>query len=128
MSDSQPQQSPPRQTDRWLEPGQTNAQVIYILYLASLVVGVTMIVGVVLAYINRGKTGGFVESHYTFLIRTFWIGLLYGLISVVLFFVFIGVLLMFVVLVWFIARCVLGLQALQRGEAVKNPESWLLGG
>lgn len=46
----------------------------------------------------------------------------------VLFFVFIGVLLMFVVLVWFIARCVLGLQALQRGEAVKNPESWLLGG
>ena len=125
MSDSQPQQSPPRQTDRWLEPGQTNAQVIYILYL---VVGVTMIVGVVLAYINRGKTGGFVESHYTFLIRTFWIGLLYGLISVVLFFVFIGVLLMFVVLVWFIARCVLGLQALQRGEAVKNPESWLLGG
>lgn len=68
MSDSQPQQSPPRQTDRWLEPGQTNAQVIYILYLASLVVGVTMIVGVVLAYINRGKTGGFVESHYTFLI------------------------------------------------------------
>ena len=128
MSDSQPQQSPPRQTDRWLEPGQTNAQVIYILYLASLVVGVTMIVRVVLAYINIGKTGGFVESHYTFLIRTFWIGLLYGLISVVLFFVFIGVLLMFVVLVWFIARCVLGLQALQRGEAVKNPESWLLGG
>ena len=128
MSDSQPQQSPPRQTDRWLEPGQSNAQVIYILYLASLVVGVTMIVGVVLAYINRGKTGGFVESHYTFLIRTFWIGLLYGLISVVLFFVFIGVLLMFVVLVWFIARCVLGLQALQRGEAVKKPESWLLGG
>jgi len=128
VSDSQPQQSPPRQTDRWLEPGQTNAQVIYILYLASLVVGVTMIVGVVLAYINRRKTGGFVESHYTFLIRTFWIGLLYGLISVVLFFVFIGVLLMFVVLVWFIARCVLGLQALLRGEAIKNPESWLLGG
>ena len=116
MSDSQPQQSPPRQTDRWLEPGQTNAQVIYILYLASLVVGVTMIVGVVLAYINRGKTGGFVESHYTFLIRTFWIGLLYGLISVVLFFVFIGVLLMFVVLVWFIARCVLGLQEIGRAH------------
>lgn len=128
MSDSQPQQNPPRQTDRWLEPGQTNAQVIYILYLASLVVGVTMIVGLVLAYINRGKAGSFVESHYTFLIRTFWIGLLYGLISLVLFFVVIGVLLMFVVLVWFIARCVLGLQALQRGEAVKNPESWLLGG
>ena len=28
----------PRQTDRWLEPGATNALVIYILYLAGLVI------------------------------------------------------------------------------------------
>ncbi|TIX40047.1 MAG: hypothetical protein E5V19_05430, partial [Mesorhizobium sp.] len=112
---------------RWLEPGSTNALVIYILYLASLVIGVTGIVGIVLAYINRGKAGGFVESHYTFLIRTFWIGLLYALISVVLMMVAIGVVLMFAVAVWFIARCILGLQALQRGEPVKDPESWFLG-
>ena len=117
----------PRQTDRWLEPGATNALVIYILYLAGLVIGVSGIVGIVLAYVNRGKTGGFVESHYTFLIRTFWIGLLYALISVVLMMLVVGFLLMFVVAVWFIARCVLGLQALQRGEPVKNPQSWLLG-
>jgi len=117
----------PRQTDRWLEPGATNALVIYILYLAGLVIGVSGIVGIVLAYVNRGKAGGFVESHYTFLIRTFWIGLLYALISVVLMMLVVGFLLMFVVAVWFIARCVLGLQALQRGEPVKNPQSWLLG-
>ncbi|TIV06568.1 MAG: hypothetical protein E5V94_12120, partial [Mesorhizobium sp.] len=85
MSNTDPgPSSAPRQTDRWLEPGQTNALVIYILYLAGLVIGITGIVGIVLAYINRGKAGGFVESHYTFLIRTFWIGLLYALISVVL--------------------------------------------
>ncbi|TGT41979.1 hypothetical protein EN812_18510 [Mesorhizobium sp. M4B.F.Ca.ET.169.01.1.1] len=117
----------PRPTDRWLEPGSTNALVIYILYLAGLVIGVTGIVGIVLAYINRGKAGGFVESHYTFLIRTFWIGLLYALISVVLMMLVIGFLLMFAAAVWFIARCILGLQALQRGEPVKNPQSWLLG-
>jgi uncharacterized membrane protein len=117
----------PRQTDRWLEPGQTNALVIYILYLTSLVIGVTGIVGVVLAYINRGKAGGFVESHYTFLIRTFWIGILYALISVVLIIVVIGFPLMFAVAVWFIARCILGIQALQRGEPIKNPQSWFLG-
>ncbi|AZO16469.1 hypothetical protein EJ069_18155 [Mesorhizobium sp. M2A.F.Ca.ET.043.05.1.1] len=119
--------SAPRQTDRWLEPGQTNALVIYILYLASFVIGITGIVGIVLAYINRGKAGGFVESHYTFLIRTFWIGLLYALISVVLMMLVIGFVLMLAVAVWFIARCILGIQALQRGEAVKNPQSWLLG-
>ena len=75
MSDINPGPNAPRQTDRWLEPGPTNALVIYILYLAGLVIGVTGIVGIVLAYINRGKAGGFVESHYTFLIRTFWLGL-----------------------------------------------------
>jgi uncharacterized membrane protein len=128
MSNPGPNDRPaPRQTDRWLEPGSTNALVIYILYLAGLVIGVTGLVGIVLAYINRGKAGGFVESHYTFLIRTFWIGLLYALIAMVLVFVMIGFLLMFAVAVWFIARCVLGLQALQRGEPIKNPESWLLG-
>ena len=116
-----------RQTDRWLEPGQTNALVIYILYLTSLVIGVTGIVGILLAYLNRGKAGGFVESHYTFLIRTFWIGLLYALISVVLMMLVIGFLLIFAVAVWFIVRCILGLQALQRGEPVKNPQSWFLG-
>ncbi|RRI03008.1 hypothetical protein EH240_10545 [Mesorhizobium tamadayense] len=116
-----------RQTDRWLEPGQTNALVIYILYLTSLAIGVTGIIGIVLAYINRGKAGGFVESHYTFLIRTFWIGLLYALISVVLMMLVIGFVLMFAVAVWFIVRCILGIQALQRGEPIKNPESWFLG-
>jgi uncharacterized membrane protein len=127
MSTIDPQTPAPRQTDRWLEPGPANAQVIYILYLASFVVGITAIAGVVIAYINRGKAGGWVESHYTYLIRTFWIGLLYGLVSVVLMFVLIGILLALATAVWFIARCVIGLQALGRGEPIKNPESWMLG-
>ena len=56
MSDPQPSA---RQTDRWLEPGPTNVQVVYILYLAGLVIGISGIVGIVLAYVNRGKAGGF---------------------------------------------------------------------
>ena len=111
---------------RWLEPGATNAQVIYILYLAGLVIGVSALVGIILAYINRGKAGGFVETHYTWLIRTFWIGLLYALVSAFLMFVMIGFLLMFAVAVWFIARCIIGLQALGRGEPIRNPESWVI--
>ena len=39
----------PRQTDRWLEPGPTNALVIYILYLAGLVIGISGLVGIVVA-------------------------------------------------------------------------------
>ncbi len=117
----------PRQTDRWLEPGPTNALVIYVLYLLGLVIGISALAGLVIAYINRGKAGTYVESHYAFLIRTFWIGLLYALVSAVLLILGIGFLLMLAVAVWFIARCVIGMQALQRGEPVRHPQSWLLG-
>lgn len=116
----------PRQTDRWLEPGPTNVQVIYATYLLGFVVGITPLIGIVLAYMNRGKAGGWVESHYTWAIRTFWIGILYGLIAAVLSVILIGFLLMLAVAVWVIVRVVVGFQAVGRGEPIKNPESWLI--
>lgn len=115
-----------RQTDRWLEPGRTNVQIIYILYLVGFAIGFTPIIGIVLAYINRGKAGGWIETHYTWAIRTFWIGMLYAFISVVLAVVLIGFLLMIAVAVWFAVRCVIGLQAASRNEPIRNPESWVI--
>lgn len=116
----------PRQTDRWLEPGPTNMQVIYALYLASFVIGVTAIIGIVIAYINRGKAGGWIETHYTWAIRTFWIGLLGGFVSVLLLIVGIGFLLALAVAIWVIVRCIVGLQAVGRGEPIRDPQSWLI--
>lgn len=116
----------PRQTDRWLEPGPTNVQVIYALYLASFVIGVTAIVGIVIAYINRGKAGGWIETHYTWAIRTFWIALLGGFVSVLLLIVGIGFLLALAVAIWVIVRCIVGLQAVGRGEPIRDPQSWLI--
>lgn len=116
----------PRQTDRWLEPGPTNVQVIYASYLLGFVVGITPLIGIVLAYMNRGKAGGWVETHYTWAIRTFWIGILYGLIALMLSLVLIGLLLMLAVAVWVIVRVVVGFQAVGRGEPIRDPESWLI--
>jgi uncharacterized membrane protein len=116
----------PRETDRWLEPGKTNVQIIYILYLAGFVIGITPLIGLVLAYVNRGKSAPWIETHYTWAIRTFWIGLLYALVSALLAFVLIGFLLMLATAVWFILRMIFGLQALSRDEPMKNPESWVL--
>ena len=116
----------PRQTDRWLEPGKTNVQVVYFLYIAGMFIGISALIGIVIAYINRGKAGGWVESHYTWQIRTFWIGLLYSFVSVLLMIVAIGFVLIFAVAIWVIVRCVLGLQAANRDEPVRNPESWLI--
>ncbi len=126
MSEANPQPGPTRRTDRWLEPGETNVQVIYILYLVGLVIGVSALAGIVIAYMNRGKAGGWVETHYTWLIRTFWIGLLYSLVSAVLMLAAIGFLLIFAVVIWFIVRCIIGMQALGRREPINNPESWII--
>ncbi|WP_394690535.1 DUF4870 family protein [Hoeflea sp.] len=123
---NQDQAPEPRQTDRWLEPGRTNLQVIYILYLASFVIGLTGLIGIVLAYLNRGKSEPWLESHYTWAIRTFWIGLLGSFISFLLFFLVIGMFTIILVAIWFIVRIVVGLQKLGRNEPIDNPQSWLL--
>ena len=115
-----------RQTDKWLEPGKTNMQVIYILYLASLVVGITAIIGIVLAYMNRDKVDGWLPTHYDWAIRTFWLGILYAVIALILFVVLIGMPLMIAVAILIIVRVVIGLQKLSRDEPIANPESWFI--
>ncbi|WP_274427019.1 DUF4870 family protein [Chelativorans sp. YIM 93263] len=126
MNETTPQPNPPSKSNGWLEPGQSNIQVIYVLYLVSLVLGVTALVGIVLAYLNRGKSEEWIETHYTWAIRTFWIGLLFALVSVILMVVGIGFLLMLAVAIWAVVRVVIGLQQVSRNVPIKNPESWML--
>jgi len=116
----------PRTTDRWLDPGPLNVKVIYVLYLVGFVIGISALIGIVMAYINRGKAGGWVETHYTWLIRTFWIALLGAFVSLLLSVIAIGFLLGLAVAVWVIVRCIVGLQAVARGEPIRNPQSWML--
>ena len=100
------------------------ALAIYILYLASFAFGVTAIVGLVLAYVNRDAAPDWLKSHFTFQIRTFWIGLLYGVAACLTLFLVIGFLLVPAVAVWFIVRCALGLNRLLKNEPYPTPESW----
>jgi uncharacterized membrane protein len=115
-----------RQTDKWLEAGKTNIQVVYVLYLAGFAFAFTPLIGVVMAHINRDKATGWVATHYTYAIRTFWIGLLYSLVSLVLAILLVGFLLMIATAVWFVVRCVIGLMAASRDEPIRNPDGWLI--
>ena len=54
---------------------KTMAVVCYALYLLAFATGITAIIGVIIAYTQRPTAGPVMESHYTFLIRTFWLGL-----------------------------------------------------
>ncbi|HEY5071148.1 MAG TPA: DUF4870 domain-containing protein [Caulobacteraceae bacterium] len=102
------------------------ALIIYVLYLASFALGLTAIVGLVLAYVNRDGAPEWLKSHYTFQIRTFWIGLLYFAAACVLIVVVVGIPLVVAAIVWFIVRCALGLSRLLRNEPYPTPESWMV--
>jgi uncharacterized membrane protein len=49
---------------------------VYILYLVGFLTGITVLVGVVIAYLQRDNTDRISQSHFQFQIVTFWIGLL----------------------------------------------------
>jgi uncharacterized membrane protein len=101
------------------------AKIIYILYLVGLVVGLTALVGLIMAYVNKDAAPDWLKTHYEFQIRTFWIGLLYTVISGLLCLVLIGFVLILLWYVWVIIRCVKGLSALERKEAPPDPRGWL---
>ncbi len=103
----------------------SGARIVYILYLASLVIGVTGIIGLVMAYIKRGEAPEWLRTHYQWQIRTFWLGLLYTVIGALTAFILIGYLILLANLIWFIIRCVKGLSALEKQQALPKPTSWL---
>jgi uncharacterized membrane protein len=113
--------------------------VVYALYLLGLINGLTVFIGLIIAYANRDRAGPVMESHYTFQIRTFWIAIAWWIIAGILFlwgiplsFIIIGVpllvaggLIVAMTHIWFALRCILGLIYVSRGEAYPRPRSWL---
>ena len=118
----------PEQPARGGGPSERNAvNIVYLLYLASLVFGITALIGVVMAYINRKEAAPDLASHYGFQIRTFWIGLLYVVIGGATSMIVIGWFLLLFWLIWLIVRCVKGMKYLSRGQPHPDPTSWLFG-
>jgi len=101
------------------------AYLIYILYIASIVLPLLPILGVIFAYIFENDAKSFLKSHYQYLIRTFWIGLLYFAIAGTLIIAVIGIILTPLCIIWWIIRIVKGLKSLMNNEPIANPKTWL---
>ena len=99
--------------------------IIYTLYLANFVIPFTSLIGVILAYINKNDDTSFLQSHYQFQIRTFWIGLLYFFVGALLTLILVGWLILLFYAVWLIIRCVKGLRYLINQQPIPNPTSWM---
>jgi uncharacterized membrane protein len=100
--------------------------IISLLYLSSFFLGITSIVGVVLAYVWKSEPRADWEvSHYQYLINTFWIGLIGGIVGVMLLIVLIGLLILPLVFVLVVVRCVLSLINAQKKRPMPNPGTLL---
>ncbi len=126
--------------------------IISLLYVASFLVGITSIIGVVLAYVWNGEAHeswedshytplasqrcspgeaheSWEDSHYRYHIRTFWIGMVWGVAalaaSVATLFLLAWVFFPLVA-VWFVARAIKALLAAQKHEPVANVTTWLV--
>jgi uncharacterized membrane protein len=67
------------------------------------------------------------RTHYQFQIRTFWIGVLYLAIGIILTFVVVGILVLLWWFIWSLVRNVKGVLALNENKPIANPTSWMFG-
>ena len=105
--------------------GSGMAMLVYILYMVGIVFALISLIGVIIAYINKSDAPHWLKSHYQFQIRTFWIGILFGLVGLLLTVIYIGWLLIFLSVIWLVIRCVKGFKYLDSNSAVPNPKTWL---
>ncbi|MDP8162140.1 hypothetical protein QJU89_08180 [Pasteurella skyensis] len=84
---------------------------IYILYVISIFSGGTLaFVGFIVAYAKRDEMKGtFYESHITYLIRTFFVAFVGTIVGFILSFIGIGIILLFIIGMWYIFRVVVGI-------------------
>jgi uncharacterized membrane protein len=98
---------------------KTVATVVYALQAAGFFIGITWIVAIVLDYVKKDDAKGtWLESHFRWQIRTFWWGLLWGVIGAILLLVIVGWFVLMADAVWIIYRIVKGWLALAENKPI----------
>lgn len=99
------------------------AYIIYILYMIICIPALPVL-GIIFAYIFENDAKSILKSHYIYLIRSFWMGLLYFSISGLSILLMIGIVLLPLCIIWWLIRIVKGLKSLMRNEPIANPKTW----
>jgi len=99
---------------------KTLTMVVYLLQAAGFFVGLTWIVAVIINYVKKEEVAGnWLASHFRWQIRTFWFGLLWGVLGTLLLVVFgLGYLVWLAAGIWVIYRIVKGWLYLNDGKAL----------
>lgn len=126
--------SAPRYAD---ERGGNTALVCYGLMIATLFTAfATGLIALIVAYIAREDDNHWTNSHYIFIVRTFWISIFYAMILGLFTFLIgwipllgwaiVGLMGLYTT-AWFIGRNVIGLLRALNGRPIDEPRSWFFG-
>jgi uncharacterized membrane protein len=107
-----------------LASGKTLALAVYILYLVGYFVGITWLIGVIIAYTQRANADPVISSHSQNQITIFWASLVYVIIGSLLALILIGWLVLALWFIWSLIRIIKGLMALNNGQPMDRAGSW----
>lgn len=115
-----PNVGPSPVNDEQLKSFKNYTMIVYGLYALGLFLGgVPTVIGLIVAYLKRNEYSGTIYAeHLSFLIRTFWYGVLWSIVALILALVYIGFIVMFVVGIWYIYRIVRGFLYLNDGKGI----------
>ncbi len=97
------------------------AAIVYGLQAVALLVGVTLIAGVILNYLRRDEVAGtWLESHFTWQIRTFWWTLLWGILGLATAILLVGLVILLAASIWLVYRITRGWSELNEGRPITS--------
>ena len=112
----------------WLSPGPSNARLCYLLNLGGVFLPFLPLIGGAMAWMNRGRVGADLATHYTYALRTVGLGfvLSFGINLVAGGRLETYGTLVLVALGWWFARNLRGLMRLGSGRSIPNPKTLFL--
>lgn len=101
---------------------RTVPMIVYCCYLGALLYGITMIIGVIVAYIYRQNSSGtWYGSHFDYQISIFWKSLIGFVLGFATMFFGVGIVILIFTYLWVIVKIIKGWQRLAEGKPAPVP-------
>ena len=119
MSEDTPSQTITRST----ESDRVLTVVNYVLFLVTpATIGLTSVIAVIMAYIRRDNSEGWITSHYTYQIHTFWYGFAFYIAGwLTVWMLGLGLLVWAAGTIWVVIRAIVGLMRVVDGRPNPDP-------